>query len=312
MDLLPRHGVAYAAVLLAHVARLSPRQGVDEWVTAARQHGSYLAAATDLHSPAQALLAAGLASTGEEGSIGLTRPLAALAASGDSRRAMRHAAVTLLAAQPPAWLRVAVGSESVERAYIPQPDLEALSWLGEALDEVLTEARRLVGDREEPDLAKEIGDAAEEIVVAALRAAGRKPLHVARISDAYGYDVELSDGPIRFLEVKAAGPRTADSFHLSRNEFDTSVRRGDAWRIVQVVFEASAFVTDRITAADVREIRELPAAAVRALVPGDTPGFKWETSAVLTPPASMWLPSRLTPDPDFLRRGFDARDAAGG
>ncbi|MDX3594818.1 DUF3883 domain-containing protein [Streptomyces sp. ID03-2B] len=312
MNLLPRHGVAYAVVLLAHVARISPRKGVDEWVAAARQHGSYLAAATDLRTPARALVAAGLASVGEEGSIGLAPPLEALAASSDSRRAMRHAAVTLLAAQPPAWLLVAVGSEGVEHAYIPQPDLDALSWLCEALDEVLAEARRLVGAREATDLAKEIGDAAEEIVVAALRAAGKEPVHVAQISDAYGYDVELPEEPVRFLEVKAVGPRTADRFHLSRNEFDTCVRRGDAWRIVQVVFDASAFVADPITAADVREIRELSAAAVRDLVPEDTPRFKWETSAILTPSASLWRPSALTPDPGFLRRGFDPRNVTGG
>ncbi|MFD4590141.1 DUF3883 domain-containing protein [Streptomyces rubiginosohelvolus] len=310
MNLLPAHGVAYATVLLAHVARVSPRAGVDEWVAAARQHGSYLAAATDLSTPAQALVAAGLASAGEEGTIRLARPLAALAASGDARRAMHHAAVTLLIAQQPSWLRVAVGSARVERAYIPQPDLDALSWLGEALDEVLAEARRLVGTRQEADLAKEIGDAAEEVVVAALKAAGQKPVHVARISDAYGYDVELSEEPVRFLEVKAAGPQTADRFHLSRNEFNTCVRRGDAWRIVQVVFDASAFIANPITAADVREIRELSATSVRGLVPGDTSGFKWESSAVLTPSASLWHPSDLTPDPGFLRRGFDSRDAA--
>ncbi|MEU3322389.1 DUF3883 domain-containing protein [Streptomyces sp. NPDC006785] len=309
MNLLPGHGVAYATVLLAHVARISPRRGIDEWVAAARQHGSYLATATDLSTPAQALVATGLALMDEEGTIRLARPLAALAASGNARRAMHHAAVTLLTTQPPAWLRVAVVGERVEHAYIPQPDLDALSWLREDLDEVLSEARRLVDTRLEADLAKEIGDVAEEVVIAALKAAGQKPVHVARISDAYGYDVELLDEPVRFLEVKAAGPQTADRFHLSRNEFNTCVRRGDAWRIVQVVFDASAFIANPIRAADVREIRELSATAVRGLVPGDTSEFRWESSAVLTPSASLWHPSDLTPDPGFLRRGFVSRDA---
>ncbi|MFE7003859.1 DUF3883 domain-containing protein [Streptomyces griseus] len=310
MNLLPDHGVVYATVLLAHVARISPRTGVDEWVAAARQHGSHLATATDLRTPAQSLITAGLATVDEKGTVRLGRPLAVLAASGDARRAMQHAAVTLLIAQPPSWLRVAVGSECVERAYIPQPDLNALSWLGESLDEVLVEARRLVGERQEADLAKEIGDVAEEFVVSALKAAGQKPVHVARISDAYGYDVELSEAPVRFLEVKAAGPQTADRFHLSRNEFDMCVRRGDAWRIVQVVFDAGAFIANPITAADVREIRELSASAVRGLVPGDTPAFRWESSALLTPSASLWRPSDLTPDPGFLHRGFGSKDAA--
>ena len=305
MDLLPRHGVVFAVLHLARVARLAPRRGVDEWVSAALLHGSYMTAATDLWSPARALVRAGLASLGEEGDIRVARSLAAVAASKvGAQHAMRHAAVALLASQPPAWLQVAVNAEGVERAYIPQPDLDALGWLEEALDEVLVEARRLVSDPGGAELAKEIGDAAEEIVVAALRAAGKEALHVARISDSYGYDVDVSEGPIRFLEVKSAGPKTLSRFHLSRHEFDTSVRRGDAWCLVQVVFEASAFVADPITAADVSRIRELPASALRDLVPADSSEFRWEDSALITPPPDAWRSSTLEPDPSFVRPGF--------
>ncbi|MFF8956803.1 DUF3883 domain-containing protein [Streptomyces sp. NPDC014894] len=305
MDLLPRHGVVFAVLHLARVAGLAPRTGVDEWVSAALGHGSYMTAATDLRSPARALVRAGLASVGDEGEIRVARSLAAAAAPrGGARHAMRHAAVALLASQPPAWLRVAVNAEGVERAYIPQPDLEALSWLEEALDDVLAEARRLVGDPDGADLSKAIGDAAEEIVVAALRAAGKEPVHVALVSDAHGYDVDVCEGPVRFLEVKSAGPKTLSRFHLSRHEFDTSVRQGDAWRLVQVVFAASAFVADPITAADVSCIRELPASVLRDLVPPDSPEFRWEESALIAPPPDSWRPSALRPDPCFVRPGF--------
>lgn len=307
MDLLPRHGVVFAVLHLARVAGLAPRRSVDEWVNAALRHGSYMTAATDLRSPARALVRAGLASAGEEGEIKMARSLAAVAASsGGAQHAMRHAAVALLASQPPAWLRVAVNAEGVERAYIPQPDLDALSWLEEALDEVLAEARLLVGDPEGADLSKEIGDAAEEIVVAALRAAGKEPVHVARISDAHGYDVDVCEGPVRFLEVKSAGPKTLSRFHLSRHEFDTSIRHGNAWRLVQVVFEASAFLADLITAADVSCMRELPASTLRDLVPADSVAFRWEESALITPPPDLWRPSALEPDPSFVRPGFTA------
>ncbi|MER6116324.1 DUF3883 domain-containing protein [Streptomyces sp. NPDC001743] len=307
MDLFPRHGVAFAVLHLARVASLAPRRGIEEWVSAALRHGSYMTAATDLWSPARELLRAGLASLDEAGDIQVAHSLAAVAASkGRAQHAMRHVAVTLLATQAPAWLRVAVSAEGVERAYIPQPDLDALSWLEDALDDVLLEARRLVGDPDGADLSKEIGDAAEEIIVAALCAAGKEPLHVARISDGYGYDVVVSEGPVRFLEVKSAGPKTLSRFHLSRHEFDTSVRQGDAWCLVQVVFEASAFVADPITAADVSRIRELPASALRKLVPADSSAFQWEESALVTPPPDAWLPSTLVPDPSFVRPGFAA------
>lgn len=305
MDLLPRHGVVFAVLHLARVAGLAPRRGVDQWVSAALRHGSYMTAATDLWSPARALVRTGLASLGEDGDIRVARSLAAVAASkGGGQHVMRHAAVALLASQPPAWLWAAVNTEGVERAYIPQPDLDALSWLEGTLDDVLVEARRLVGDPDGADLAKEVGDAAEEVVVAALRAEGKEPVHVARISDGYGYDVDVSEGPVRFLEVKSAGPKTLTRFHLSRHEFDTSVRRGDAWCLVQVVFETSAFVADRITAADVNCIRELPASALRGLVPADSSVFRWENSALITPPPDAWRSSTLEPDPSFVRPGF--------
>jgi hypothetical protein len=266
-----------------------------------------MTAATDLRSPARALVRAGLASVGEEGEIRVARSLAAVAASkGGAQHAMRHVAVALLASQPPMWLKVAVNAEGVERAYVPQADLDALNWLGEAFDDVLIEARRLVGEPDSADLSKEIGDAAEEIVIAALRAAGKEPLHVARISDGYGYDVDASEGPVRFLEVKSAGPKTLSCFRISRHEFDTSVRLGDVWCLVQVVFEASAFVTDPITAADVSLIRELPASALRDLVPADSPEFRWEDSALITPPPNAWRSSTLEPDPSFVRPGFTA------
>lgn len=290
---------------LAHVARLAPRRGVDEWVSAALLHDSYMTAATDLRSPAQGLLRVGLASLDEERGIRVAPGLAAVTESrGGTFHAMRHAAVALLVSQPPVWLGIAVSPEGVERAYIPRPDLDALSWLEEALDEVLIEARRLSGDPDGADLSKEIGDAAEEIVVAALRAVGKEPVHVARVSDGYGYDVHVPEGPTRFLEVKSAGPKTQSGFHLSRHEFDTSVRRGEAWSLVQVVFEGSAFTADQITAADIRTIRELPASALRDLVPADSSTFRWEDSAFITPPPSSWRWSMLKPDPSFVRLGF--------
>lgn len=302
VDLLPRHGVAYATLLLAYTAELSRRESVEAWANAAMNHGSYLAVVTDLRSPAHALIEAGLASVDAEKGVCLARPLAATATASSPRHAMRHVAVVLLSARPPEWLRIAVDADRVEHAYIPQQDVQALDWLEDELDDVLIQARELLQDEKQLDLSKAIGDVAEEVVVSALKAAGKDPVHVARISDAYGYDVDVPGE--QFLEIKAAGPRTADRFHLSRHEYDISVRRSDHWCLVQVIFEATAFVADRITAADVREIRELPAPVLSKYVPADTLTFRWEDTAVITPSPESWQLSTLRPDPAFTCPGF--------
>jgi len=302
MDLFPRHGVCYGALLLSHVAMVSRRTGVDDWVHAARQHGSLLAAAIDLNTPAELLLAGGFASL-VKGFVEVSPRLGAIV-SGDQTLALRSVAVVLLSAQPPVWLRLAVREGEVCREYIPAKDLVALSWLGSDLDVVLVEACMLIDEDHRSDLSKEIGDAAEEFVLAALMHMGMRALHVARVSDRYGYDIEVHAAEPRRLEVKAAGPRTVERFFLSRHEFETSLRWSDSWSVVQVIFAESAFVADRLTAAHVRAIRELPAAAVRSLIPPDTSTFRWQEAALLTPPAGAWTPSELVLDPGFARPGF--------
>jgi hypothetical protein len=59
--MLPRHGVAFSVFLLANAARYSTHASVPAWVNAARARASYMAAATDLETPAHALLETQLA-----------------------------------------------------------------------------------------------------------------------------------------------------------------------------------------------------------------------------------------------------------
>src|SRR5438445_9856436 len=98
MDLFPRHGVCYSVLLLSSVALLAVRGGVSDWVRAAREHGAHLAAATDLASPAEALISCGLASV-NEGAVVISQGLTAIA-GGPSNSALRDTATLLLAVQP--------------------------------------------------------------------------------------------------------------------------------------------------------------------------------------------------------------------
>src|SRR5690349_23186971 len=91
-SMLPRRGTAYAVLLLCHAARLAERRDVADWVRAARAHGAFVAAATDLVTPAEQLLGSGLAENG--GSITLAPPLAGISGIAN-RTALFHVARVL-------------------------------------------------------------------------------------------------------------------------------------------------------------------------------------------------------------------------
>ncbi|MFJ4412603.1 protein NO VEIN domain-containing protein [Streptomyces sp. NPDC088910] len=134
---------------------------------------------------------------------------------------------------------------------------------------------------------------------------------VSLISDAYGYDVEALLGMhLRRYEVKAGGPHTQHSFHLSRNEFDTGQLWPDSWRIIQVVFTAAAFTADEIRNEHVQHIRELDATAVRQAVVEDSATFTWDQSSIVTPAADSWKPSILALDSEFATAGFHITGSA--
>ncbi|WBB77754.1 DUF3883 domain-containing protein [Micromonospora sp. WMMD882] len=287
--------------LLCHSARLSARRDVDEWVRAARAQGSYLAAATDLLAPAQRLLDEGLAAQAE--SIVLAPALAGIAGIAD-RATLCNIARVLIITDPPAWLRIAVSPNGVAREYIPTADLHALQWLDPELDTLLTDVRREVSESHDAELRKRIGDAAEAVVMAALRRSGQDPSHVALISDAFGYDIEVSSPRKQRIEVKGCGTRSRGSFHLTRNEYEKSRLYGAEWVLVQVVFASNAFVAPKIDSGHVVGIFEICAADVASAVPPDTPEFVWTDSAVVTPSREAWHRSAESVAEDFELPGL--------
>lgn len=289
--MLPKRGTAHAVLLLCHAARLAGRRDTADWIRAARAHGAFVAAATDLATPAEHLLATGLAKQAE--TIMLAPPLAGIAGLADGAT-LRHVARVLLTTDPPAWLRVAVSSEGVGRQYIPTADLRALEWLDPELDDILIDVRRAVSHPHDNEIRKRIGDAAETVVLAALRAANRHPTHVASISDAFGYDIELAGPPRLRIEVKGCSTNSRGTFHLSRNEYDKSRLHGDEWVLTQVVFASSAFVAPRLEPAHIVGIFEVSAREIASAVPSDTTKFAWTDSAVITLPSEAWRPAPYT------------------
>ena len=299
--MIPSHGVAYSVMLLASVAELAPRRSRDDWIRAARLHGSHLAAATNLENPATELLDCNLATLGH--SVEISPQLADLLHEPQTSL-LRDIAQLILIASPPVWLLLAVSEHGVDREFIPDNQLNALLWLEPSLDEMLQLAWRQITSSADLDRAKQIGNAGELFVVASLRHAGLSVSHVAKFSDAFGYDIEVRNPFPQKIEVKAAGPRTMGEFFLSRNEFTACRKHPDEWRLVQVVFTSAAFITKQLDISHVACVNEIDAAAIISLIPPDTEHFSWQESARIRAPDEPWQPWQLPFDPDFTIPGF--------
>ncbi|WP_161801106.1 protein NO VEIN domain-containing protein [Kitasatospora griseola] len=239
--------------------------------------------------------------------IRLAEPLRRLIRLGEAA-GLRETARVLMSAAPPVWLTLAVRSGKVFRDYIPEADLKALRWLEPDLDAMLLAIGTERNHARQEEVRQILGDAAEAAVLSALHREHRDAIQVSRISDAYGYDIEIRGETLDRIEVKGAGPSTGGSFHLTRHEFETCRRYGAGWRVIQVVFTASAFTATSLDRSHVDEMLQLSSAAIVDMVPPDTPRFVWEDSALLKPPVELWLPTGLEPGDDFQAIGF--RDCA--
>jgi hypothetical protein len=301
--MLPTHGSVTSVFHLANAIRHNNQPDIASWVCAARDRSAFLAAAIDHQPAATVLIRKGLVS-----SIGGIRPTARLqAVSGRANRTTLVAiAAMLLELDPPAWLPVAVVDGKVHYEVIPSKDIESLEWLRPELEQLLLDAA-LTGTPRSNLLALGIGRAAELAVLEALTDSGRSAIHLADISDSFGYDIEsTNDTGVRRWEVKAGTERTAGTFHLTRNEFEKCAAYRSEWTIVRVEFAGAALVAEHVTAADITRVQELPAAELLALVPLDTDHFHWETSALVTPPAHAWAPSSIEVPSTLQLPSFDA------
>lgn len=300
-SVLPRKGVAHAICVLSHAAVLKRRTDLEEWVRAASRLSTSFSAALDLRPPAEWLLETGLAAAAD--CIVLTPALRALPGRAD-RVTLLAIAGLMLRASPPGWLPIAVGASGIAREYIPTRDLEALLWIDPELDHLMMEIGAQVAVARENAIRERVGAAAELLLLAAFERAGRSPIHVAKLSDAYGYDIEMGGASLDRVEVKAAGPGTRGRFRLSRNEFEKSQIYRSQWRLVQVVFAASAFAANRIGPSHVDAILQLKDGVLGSMIPTDPPGFVWKESAELTPLEERWRAAEIELDPAFTTVGF--------
>ena len=256
--------------------------------------------ALQLDDTAKGLLRLGLAKMQDR--IHLADSLTGLSEQADKPTLLAIARL-LFQASPPSWLRFVVRDGEVAREYVPTDYLENLAWIEPELDQMLLDAHGAVAARDDGFL-KAMGDAAELFVLAALARAGASPLHVSKLSDSYGYDIECLGATADRIEVKAASQASQSTFHISRNEFEKSSHYGLEWRLVQVVFSNQAFVSDRLDSSHIASVRELRHGVLQDLVPVDTRAFKWTDSAQISTTVEAWGSAALTLDPNFSIPGF--------
>lgn len=294
--MLATHGAASGVFLLANAAKYGSCEDLDTWVRSARGKSGFMAGAVDLIGCAQGIVRLGLATVSDV--VRLHRELLILSERAD-RQTLIGISSLLFRNDPPPWISLAVRNGVVFREYIPSDDLRDLEWLEPHLNHLLIEAgERIARDRIEP-LREALGRAGELAVLAAATDAGWDPLHVADLSDTYGYDIEIHAPSPQRLEVKSATVRSQDTFHLSRNEFNKCVQYGQEWRLIQVTFDSSIFTDRFVSASHILSIKEIASRTLQDLVPHDTATFEWSESAILRPPTRSWVPSKLSVPESF-------------
>lgn len=287
---LPSHGSVLAVFHLAHALRLGSVDSLDVWEYQASRKASFVAGALNHRPIAEFLMSSAVVDCGEPSWT--SRQLLPLSFRAD-RSTKLSIAILMLTLAPPSWLSVAVSDKEVIQEYIPGDDLKALSWLGDDLDRVLIEANgRVVAAS--PPLHLGLGRAAELLVLEGFLAEGLNPLHVADISDHFGYDVDCISRGFKKWEVKASTDSTASRFYLTRNEYETALANPRDWILVQVVFSSGVFASEYITNEHVASVRVLDVNSIRECTPSDSDRFRWLGEAILTPESERWRALALT------------------
>lgn len=302
--MIPSRGRCHGIFLLCHSARLGSRVSVKDWVESARSRRTFLANALDLEQLANVLLELGFASTSSNG-INIDSALSSLSERADHETFLAIARL-IIAKSPPFWLSLAVQEKNVHREYIPKEDYDDLEWIEPGLEKFLLGVDVSLEARNNDAYLKQLGDAAEILIFSCLQYIGFKPIHVAKFSDAFGYDIEYldNDGETIRLEIKAASLKTQGNFYLSRNEFDKSRLYGKDWRLIQVTFSNSAFFANEINCSHVEFVRELEAGVLDEIIPDDSKNFRWDKSAFISPNVEKWRTLKLALNPSFVTSGF--------
>ncbi|MBB1018113.1 DUF3883 domain-containing protein [Dietzia sp. DQ11-71] len=287
--MLPSHGTCFSIFNLANSIRYSPAAGIKDWISAAESRSSFLAGALDHLPAAEFLISAGLVKQSD--GIRPTGRLRGLSEKADATTLIAIAAM-LLRSRPPAWLHSACAGSNLQYELIPSPDLRALSWLEPYLPEVLLGAARAL-KLESTSVRSRLGYLGELVVMDCLKRQSARPVHLSRVSDHFGFDIESRPPFEGKWEVKACLSTTAGAFHLSRNEFEKSQQMLDKWRLVQVEFSPTVLKASCVCSDHVVGINELSARQLAGSVVPDTPEFSWEESAKVRPPAQTWSSSWL-------------------
>ena len=249
-----------------------------------------MAGALDLDRCARELVRIGLVTVADV--VRVSQRLTSLTGRADKPTLVAIASL-LLKADPPPWLLIATSEGTVLHEYIPSDDLRDLKWLDPFLDRIILEVA-VCRDRDTlRPLRAGLGRAGELVVLASLEAAGLPALHVADVSDSYGYDIETTGAHKQRLEVKSTTSANSGTFHITRNEYNVCRQFRNEWRVVQVTFESAVMSDPVITACHVLAISELASEHLAGLVPADSATFRWTESAIVRPPAKFWVPSTL-------------------
>lgn len=303
---LPSRGRCHAAFLLAHSAVVRPCRTVDEWVAMAASRSTFMAAASDIAGMADILLNADLVRHEETLVVG--RSLARFSVTADSTSFLGIAAL-LLKRFPPGWIVSVVVEGEVIQELIPAGAMRALGWLKQDIVPLILEVHAALTRSNDDSDRKLLGDAGELAIMAALLAKGHAPVHVALVSDSYGYDIENArPAQTDRLEVKSCVQSTSDRLFISRNEFDKARLFGASWRLIQITFSSSVILNRKATKLDVFRIRELSGEALHALAPFPSSQFKWLESAEFRPQSAAWITSSLQVPENFDVK-FEALDS---
>lgn len=95
---------------------------------------------------------------------------------------------------------------------------------------------------------RETGTAGEQAVIRLLELSGADVVHMAALSDAYGYDVRAvsREGAVGHIEVKATTDPTRLRVHLTRHEYEV-MRRDPDWLLTVVLIGAQGDALNVVT-----------------------------------------------------------------
>lgn len=299
--MLPNRGKCNGVFILAHAAKFARPKNLKQWVEAAKQRPTFLAAALNFENIAEEMLKFNLAFVKDK--IVLDESLLSIVEVADHWTLAQIARLILLRTRP-VWIDLVVQGGKVSREYIPEMDFLSLEWLGAELDQILTQLAEELSYKSNELRRQLVGDAAEQLIFQSLSLSGLKVRHVSKVSDSFGYDIEAIGNRVDRIEVKGTSAHYQGQFHISRNEYEKSLKFVDEWRVVQVLFDSKAYVCDEIDISFVSDVRYLTASVLRQFIPPDTGNFRWTESALLCIPIRHWLPAEFELCKKFRARGF--------